>query len=258
MQVMATSLFRLVQNLLRWPARQPPISWVASRWRHEWYWSFHRWLFEHRHYRRLLPLVGPLGVVLLIWFLLVGGLALLFGGTGFILERNFVQSFVASLLVLPIGLAIAVVVGTLVQQHSLRFQARHAGDDLANCVGSAIFGFIVFLKSDCAVPIDLEGAVGHKLVHRARKITVDFFVASDWSIALPHDFEDKLYKTIDEVSDCFARADDLRLAFPHAFDLIDDLRSTVSSIRAGHSSSSPENTSLILLHYGGQILRNLQ
>lgn len=254
MKVTGTRIVHLIRSLLRWL----PASWLVLRWRHGRYWWFRRLAFEYRHYRRLLPLLARLAVLLLIWSLLVAGLALVFGGTDFLRQEGFAQGVVASLLVLPIAIAVGVLIATPLQQHSLRFQARRAGDEMANSIGHAVFKFILLLSRDCGIPIDLKGPVNHRLVDRVRETTLNWFVASEWRGKLPRDFEDRLYAAIDEVSDCFTRAGDLRLAFPRAFDLIDDLRSTVSSIRAGHSSSSPENTALIFLHYATEILRNLE
>jgi len=240
----------------RFFGRLLPFSWIASHWRHEWRWYVNRALFERRHYRRLIPLVA-LGFLAVIWSFLVLGLGLLLGGAQLIWQRAFVQNVVASLLVLPISLAIGVFVATLVQKHSLRFQVRHAGDRMRDCVGHGTFKFIIFLKTVCGLPIDLEGPVNHRLVLRARSTAHRSFVASSWSLALPPDFQLRLNETVDDLSSCFRRSADLRIAFPRSFDLMEELESLVADIRAGGSRSTPDNTALIVLHYAAEILQDL-
>jgi len=240
----------------RFFARLPPLTWIASHWHHEWRWDINRALFERRHYRRLFPLLA-LGFLAVIWSFFVLGLGLLLGGAQLIWQRAFVQNVVASLLVLPISLAIGVFVATLVQKHSLRFQVRHAGDRMRNSVGLVIFKFIVFLKTACGLPIDLEGPVNQRLVLRARSAAHRSFVAASWGLALPPDFQLKLDETVDGLSSCFRRSADLRIAFPLSFDLMEELESLIADIRAGGSHSDPENTALIVLRYTADILQDL-
>lgn len=234
------------------------VSWLASRWRHEWRWYFQRSLFEHRHYRRLIPLVALLTLLTVIWSLLVLALGLLIGGPSLIWHRAFAQNVVASLLVLPIGLAIGVFVGTLIQKHSLRFQVRHAADKLGDCVRLEVFKFILFLRKDCGLPIDIEGPTDHRLVWRARKTAIRSFAASSWSVSLPADFQLRLDDAVDGISSCFRRSSDLRLAFPRSFDLVERLEALIASIRSGQSQSGPMNTALIVLNFAAEMIQDLE
>ena len=235
-----------------------PISRLKSYWRHELYWPLQKSLFERRHLRRLLPIVLLSGVLTFVWCALVLVIAISLGGRELIFHPGFVQNIIASLAVLPIGIAVGVVIGTLLQKHSLRFQARHAGDNLGDCVGLEIFKFILFLKKKCDIAIDLEGPVDHILVQRARETTIKHLASTDYKPKLPSDFEDKLYETVSGLLACFKKSMDLRLAFPHSFDLSDRLESTIEDIKKGRSSSSPENTSLIVLHFASQMIQDLR
>jgi|GEM_PF-6388755 len=236
-----------------------PLHRLRSRWRHVWHWSLQRSIFERRHYRRLLPLAILLILVTVAWSVVLAGFVALFGGWSLVWQPAFAQNVLASLLVLPIGLAIGVVVGTLVQKHSLRFQVRHAGDVLADAVRLAAFKFIVFLRSDCGISIDIAGPVDAALVDRARQAAQDAFAAASWSPRLPSGFELKMDNTVDELTSCFARAADLRLAFPESFDLMERLRSTYSDIKAGRSRSDPlPNTALIVLNHAADMIREFE
>ncbi len=235
-----------------------PISWVASRWRKEWRWVIHRSLFEQRHYRRLMPVVGLLALLMLIWSSLVLALGLLLGGAQLLWQKAFAQNVVASLLVLPISLTIGVFVGTLIQKHSLRFQVRHAGDKLGACVRLSVFKFILFLRNDCGLPIEIEGPVDHRLVRRARNAAHRSFVASSWSVNLPFDFHLRLDETVEALSSCFRHSADIRLAFPRSFDLMEALESLIADIKDGRSHSDPSNTALIVLHYAAEMIRDLK
>jgi len=248
-----SAAIRELQRLLR-----RPITYLASRWSHEWRWAAHRSLFEHRHYRRLTPLIVGLGLLTIVWCSLVLGVGVLIGGTHLIWQKAFAQNIIASLLVLPIGLAIGVVVGTLIQKHSLRFQVRYAGDRLGDCVRLATFKFILFLRMDCAIPIDIEGKVDHRLVRRATNSAQSAFVASSWNLRLPPDFQLRLDETVDALSSCFQQSSDLRVAFPLSFDLTLGLQSLIADIKAGRSHSDPRNTALIFLHHAAEILRDLE
>jgi hypothetical protein len=233
-------------------------SWLASRWSREWRWYFQRSLSEHRHYRRLIPLLALLTLLTVIWSLLVLALGLLIGGTALIWHRAFVQNVVASLLVLPIGLAIGVFVGTLIQKHSLRFQVRHAGDKLGDCVRLEVFKLILFLRKDCGLPIDIEGPTDHRMVWRARETAIRSFTAPSWSGSLPADFPVRIDDTVDSISSCFRRSIDLRLAFPRSFDLMERLEALIASIRSGQSQSGPTNTALIVLNFAAQMIEDLE
>jgi hypothetical protein len=229
-------------------------SWSSSRWRDEWPHS----LFEYRHYRRLAPLLVILGVLIVVWSFLVLALGLLLGGRHLIWQKSFAQNVIASLLVLPLSLAIGVFVGTLIQKHSLRFQVRHAGDRLGDCVRLATFKFILFLQTGCGIPIDVAGPVDSHLVTRARGAAQRSFVESDWSLALPPDFQLKVEETVDALALCYRGSPDLRMAFPQSFDLMDGLESTIHDIKLGTSHSDPCNTALIILHFAGKMIRDFE
>jgi hypothetical protein len=62
---------------------------------------------------------------------------------------------------------------------------------------------------------------------------------------------------VDDLSSCFRRSADLRIAFPRSFDLMEELESLIAGIRAGGSHSDPENTALIVLRYAADILQDL-
>jgi hypothetical protein len=233
-----------------------PFAWIASSWRHEWRWALHGAVFERRHYRRLgFPLL-MLGLLNFIWCAIILGLALLPGGADLIWNEAFAQNVIASLLTLPLSLAIGVFAGTLLHRHTMRFQARHQGERLGDGVRLAVFKFILFLQRDCAIPIDIHGPVSHRLVARAASAAQRSFVASSWSLTLPADFDLRLDETVDALSSCFSSAGDLRMAFPRAFDLMDGLRASLADIRAGRSQSDPRNTALIVLTCAAEFLRN--
>ncbi len=235
-----------------------PLARVASRWHRRWRWAIAGSLFQHRHYRHLVPLVALLGLLTGIWCTLVLALAILLGGVQLIWHPAFVQNVVASLLVLPVSLAVGVIIGTFIQKQSLRFQVRHAGDRLGDCVRLATFKFILFLRTDCGIAIDIEGPVNYRLIERARATAQDSFVASSWRLSLPADFDVRLYGTVDALSSCFARHIDLRLAFPRSFDLMNGLESSIADIKAGRSHSDARNTALIVLHNAADMVQDLE
>ena len=193
-----------------------------------------------------------------VWCVFVLALGLLLGGFHLIWQQAFAQNVIASLLVLPVGLTIGVFVGTLIQKYSLRFQVRHAGDRLGNCVRLATFKFIMFLKTECGIPIDVAGPVNRRLVECARNAAQRSFVESGWSLPLSCDFDLKVQEAVDSLASCFRSLPDLRIAFPHSFDLMQDLEATVLSIKAGSSHSDPQNTALILLNFAGEIIEDLE
>jgi hypothetical protein len=104
-----------------------PLRWFGGRWHHEWSWRIQRIFFERRHYHRLLRIGGLLAGFTLAWCMCLAGSVVLFGGWFLVWQPAFVQNVLASLLILPLALAIGVVVGALTQKHALRFQSRHAG-----------------------------------------------------------------------------------------------------------------------------------
>lgn len=232
--------------------------WIASHWRHERLRKLDRVLFEYRHYRRLAPLIAILCGFTLVWCVIVIALGLLLGGFHLIWQQAFAQNVIASLLVLPLGLTIGVAVGTLLQEHSLRFQVRHAGDRLGDCVRSATFTFILFLRNACGITIDVAGPINCRLIQSARDSAQNSFVESDWAWPLPPDFDFKLEETVNSLASCFRNFSDLRMAFPHSFDLMRDLEATILSIKAGHSHSDPRNTALIVLHFAGEMIGDLE
>lgn len=235
-----------------------PFRWVASRWRHEWMWVVHRALFKVRHYRRLLRLTALLAVFTAVWCSLVVGLGLLFGGARLLWQAAFIQNILASFLVMPISLAIGVVVGTLLEKHSLRFKVRHASDKLAAGVRLTTFKFILFLLRECRLPIDIQGPVNHRFVQRARSVAQRELVASGWTLALPAGLEPTLNTTVDELVRCFRNQPELQIAFPQSFERVDRLESLMASIKAGTTQSSPDNTTLIVLHYAAEMLDELE
>ncbi len=192
--------------------------------------------FEYHHYRRLIPLVAQLALLTLTWSLLVIIFATIAGGTALIWNIAFAQNLIASLLVLPIGLAIGVVVGTFVQKHSIRFQVRHGADRLVGCVRGEVFRFILFLKNECKIPVDIAGRIDHRFFRRARS-AVRSFLASSRTPSLPPDFEVKLDEVIEGLSSCFEHSTDLRLAFPRSFDLLEGLQNIYRSIKVGSTRS---------------------
>jgi len=212
--------------------------------------------YRFRHVRRLIPIVVSLAIMMLLWCSLVIGAAIGIGGVSFIWDRNFAQNVIASLLLLPVGLTVAVVVGTLLQRHTLRFQGREWGDRLCSRITTTIFGFIVYLNRDCKFPIDLSGPVSSRFVERAREAVVGA-LAKDAS-SLPAAFETRLYEAVAELNAFFAEASEFRLAFPNAFELAEDLQKIITEIKSGRSTSSPANTALILLHKSAEIIRDLE
>jgi hypothetical protein len=231
---------------------------MRARWRHEWSWSLHRRRFELRHHRHLAKLSAVLGVATIVWLVFVMAVANLAGWGDLLHGTAFAQNVLASLLVLPVGVAVAVVAGTVLERYSLRFKVRHAADDLANGVSLAVFKLIVLLQRECAIPINLEGPVNHVFVAKARDVTTRTFITSKWKHPLPSNFKDQLELTVAEMNASFQTASDLRLAFPRAFDLIADLKRVMASIKSGSSSSDPDNTALIVLHYAARMLRDLR
>ena len=237
---------------------QRPASWVISRWRHEWRWYVQRFLFEQRHYRRLIPLFAFLCFFTITLSAAVLALGLLLGGSSLIWDRAFAQNVLASMLTLPISLAIAVFVGTLLQKHSLRFQARHAGDKLADHAQLEVFKFILFLRNECGISIDISGPTDHRFVWRARESVAGAFAASSWSLRLPAEFPARLDATADALTSCFQESPDLRFAFPRSFDVIDRLQPLMKDIKSGRSSSDPMNTTLIVLKFAAEAIQDLE
>jgi hypothetical protein len=234
-----------------------PLSWIGSRWAHEWRWAVGGTLFEYRYYRRLAPVVAVLVAFAIIWSLFVLALGLLFCGGSLFRQRAFVQNVFASLLVLPLSLAVGVFAGTLLQKHALRFQVRHAADRLGDSVRLATFEFIVFLQRECVLPIDLAGPVSHQFVRRARLVAYHSFANSEGGLRLPLGFEKRVYTTVDALVSCFSRSPDLRIAFPRSFDLIEHLQSLIAEIRAGRSHSAPTDTALVVLHFAEHMINDL-
>jgi hypothetical protein len=189
---------------------------------------------------------------------MLAALVVLFGGWPYVWQPAFFQSVLASLLVLPIGVAVAVVVGTMLQKHTIRFQARHAGDVFADAIRLATFKFIIFLTRDCRITIDIAGPVDAALARRARQAAQDAFAASSWRPNLPATFEDQLDVLVHELGSSFDRSADLRLAFPKAFDLMARLQTLYADIKTGRSSSEPANTSLIVLNHAADMIREFE
>lgn len=231
---------------------------MRARRRHEWSWSLHRHRFELRHHRHLAKLAAVLGVATVFWLTFVIAAANLAGWGDLLHGTAFAQNVLASLLVLPVGVAVAVVASTVLERYSLRFKARHAADDLARGVSSAVFTLIVLLQRECAVPIDLQGPVNHVFVAKARDVTTRTFIASKWKHPLPSNFKDQVELTVAGMNASFESASDLRLAFPRAFDLIADLKRVMASMKKVSSSSDPDNTALIVLDYAARMLRDLR
>lgn len=231
---------------------------VVSSWRHSWRWSIHRRTFEVRHFRRLAPVLLLLLGLIALWSALLVGVLVLSGNTRLLQGLAFAQNVVASLLVLPAGIAVGVVVGTLLEKHSLRFKARHGGDRLGDCVRLALFKLVISLQRDGGVPLDLEGPTDHRFFARARTAAIAAFAASRGSLQLPHGFDQRLQDTVVQMSACFRESADLRLAFPRGFDFMDRLTSLMASIAADPRSSGPENTTLIVLYHAIEIVKDLE
>jgi hypothetical protein len=164
---------------------------------------------------------------------------------------------IASLLVLPLSLAIGVVVGTVIQKHALRFQVRHAGDRLGDGVSLAAFKLIIFLQRACKIPIDLAGPTNSRFVRRAREVVHQSFAEAAWSLALPSDFQLQLDETVDALASCFRDSPDLRIAFPRSFDLMDRLDSIIRGIKAD-SRSDLHTTALIVLSLAEEMIRDIE
>ncbi len=189
--------------------------------------------------------------------MVVIGLGVFFDGTALVSDRSFAQNIMASLLVLPIGVAVGVVVGTFLQRHTLRFQARQWGDRLRDRAILPIFGFIVYLNRDCDFSIDLSGPTSSKFVKRARKAVLSEFLVASWKKQLPADFEQRMYRAANDFLTCFAEARELRLAFPRAFDLMEELEAIVRGAKSDSRSFS-STTTLILLQKASEIVRELE
>lgn len=235
-----------------------PFRSITSRWRHDWRWSLQRWLFEARHFRRLAPVLAALLLLILVWSALILGLVLTTHNGALLRGPAFAQNVIASLLVLPVGLAIGIMGGAFLEKHSLRFRARHSGDRLGDCVRLAAFKLTLFLMRDCGVPLDLDGPTDSHFFRRARSAVDDAFAAPGESISLPPHFRDRLRESVDSIATCFRQSPDLRLAFPIAFDILDRLLSLMTSIEADPRSSSPENTALIILQLISEIVYELE
>jgi hypothetical protein len=203
----------------------------------------------------------------LILFLVVSSaawVAFVIGGT-FLVGRSdllrgpaFLQNILASLLVLPVGVAVAVVAATMLEKHALRFKAQRAGDELANCVSHSMFMFVLVLQRECGVEIDLNGPTDDRFAQRAMDAAVKKFSGDSYQTPLPSDFGEKLDGTVAAMAECFRRSADLHLAFPHAFDLMFDLEHLMKSIKKDERSSGPHNTTVILLNFATRILRDLR
>jgi len=193
---------------------------------------------------------------MLLWCSLVIGASIVVGGVSFIWDRNFAQNVIASLLLLPVGLTVAVVVGTFLQRHTLRFQGREWGDRLCSRITTTIFGFIVYLNRDCKLPIDLSGPTSSRFVERARKAMMS--APAKESSSLPGDFETRLYKTVAELKTTVAEASDLRFAFPYAFELAEDLQKIMSEIKSGRSPMPPYYAASFFLGKSAEIIRDLE
>jgi hypothetical protein len=218
----------------------------------------HHWLFEARYFRRLAPLLVALLLLTLVWSTLILGLVIASGNANLLRDSAFAQNVIASLLVLPIGLAIAIVTAALLEKHSLRFRARHSGDKLGDCVRLAAFTLTLFLKRDCGVPIDLEGPTDSGFFRRARSAACHAFADSGESVRIPPQLSHRLRECVDGITACFEQSPGLRLAFPRAFDCLDRLVSLMTSIDADPKSSSPENTTLIILHHITEMVYDLE
>jgi hypothetical protein len=223
------------------------------KWRHRWgfFWGGVR--YRVRHLRRFVPIFVSLLILIIAWCPFVIGTAVYFGGSSLIWDRNFAQNVVASLLVLPIGLMVGVVAGAFLQTHLLRLQARQWGDRLCQRITTTTFGFLVYLARDCEFPVDLSGPTSSRFVDRAREAVIH-----TTKTTLPRDFEEKLFATAEEFHSCFTEASGLRLAFPLAFELAEDLQNTILEIKSGLSSSSPLNSTLTFLHSAAKAIRNLE
>jgi hypothetical protein len=231
---------------------------ITSRWRRAWRWSLLRWFFEARHFRRLAPLLAALFFLTLVWSALTLGVVVATGNGNLLRGPAFLQNVIASMLVLPIGLAIGIVSGALLEKHSLRFRARHSGDRLGDCVRLAAFTLTIFLKRDCGVPIDLDGPTDSRFFRRARAATAHAFSRSSESLGIPPQLSDRLRECVHGIAACFRQSPDLRLAFPRAFDCQDRLALLMTSIETDPRSSSPENTTLIIMHQICEMVYDLE
>jgi hypothetical protein len=241
------------------PLRSLPrlFSGVTSHWRHSWRWLVHRRLFEIRHFRHLVPVLLVLAMLTGIWSALLLGLVMLSGNVELLRGPAFAQNVIASLLVLPAGIAVGVVVGTLLEKRSLRFKTRHAGDKLGDCVRLVLFELVLSLERDGGIPINLEGPTNHRFFRRARTSAVNAFSASHGGIRLPSGFDQRLQDSVRRMVACFRESTDLRLAYPLSFDYMDRLESLMASIAADPRSSAPENTTLIVLYHAIEIVQDL-
>ena len=203
-------------------------------------------------------MVGLLLVASAAWVVLVIGLAGAIGRPDLLRGTAFLQNVFASLLVLPIGVAVAVIAGTMLEKHALRFKARRAADELANCVSLAVFTFVLVLERECNVPINIAGPTDHKFAARALDVTVKTFAGDSYKTPLPANFGHQLETTVASMADCFRQSADLHLAFPRAFDLMFDLEKLMKSIKTDPRSSGPHNTTFIILNFAIRILRDLQ
>lgn len=138
------------------------------------------------------------------------------------------------------------------------FKVRYAGDKLGDCVRSATFKLILFLRNECHLPIDIEGPINYRFVERARTAVQREFVASGWNFLLPAALAPALDEAVEALLKCFMRLPELEIAFPRSFELMDNLESLMASIKTGASQSSPSNTALIVLHYTAEMLNDLE
>lgn len=235
-----------------------PFRRLRARWRHEWSWGARRRLFEVRHYRRLWTLIVFLLVSSIVWVAFVIGGTFLLGRADLLRGPAFLQNVLASLLVLPVGVAAAVVAATMLEKHALRFKAQRAADELANCFSHSMFMLVLVLQRECGVDIDLTGPTDYRFAQRALDAAVKAFSRDSYQTPLPANFGEKLEGTVASMSECFRRSTDLHLAFPHAFDLMFDLEKLMASIKRGDSTSGPHNTTVIMLNFAIRILRDLE
>jgi len=237
----------------------PLLSQLQSKWRQEWRWGLRAAFFERRHLRHLgtLAFILLVATVLLTGALIAIGAAL--GGTSLIWDRAFAQNILAGLATMPLGVALGVVIATVLQKYALRFQARHAGDRLADRVNYIAFSLIVDLARDYRLPINLEGPTGHQFVRRARESVIAHMAKDDHAFRFPPEYQAKLDTAADHLVSAFREAPDLRLAYPRAFDLVDRLEPLLQDIRSGRNTSSAlENTTLVALHFAADIGAELE
>jgi len=77
-------------------------------------------------------------------------------------------------------------------------------------------------------------------------------------MSLPAGFARRLYDAADSIVSCIRRSNDLRLAFPRTFDLMEEMEKTVADIRSDERQSPPMNTALIVLGVAARIVHDLE